>query len=110
MVEYVGLDVSKFERQELAFAEALNAGLPVVATAVGGIPDVVGHEETGLLVPVEAPKAIATAVERFVNDTALAQRLCGAGAELVRRQFTRRTSARAFSELFQEVRRPRPDE
>lgn len=94
---------SKFEGQGLVFAEALQAGLPVVATAVGGIPDVVRHEETGLLVPVEAPEAIAAAVERLVGAPSLVRRLCQAGAELVRHEFTGRTSALAFSELFREI-------
>jgi glycosyltransferase involved in cell wall biosynthesis len=50
--------------------EAMHAGLPVVATDNGGQTDLVTHEETGLLVPVEDPGAIAAAVYRLMDDAA----------------------------------------
>jgi glycosyltransferase involved in cell wall biosynthesis len=50
--------------------EAMHAGLPVVATDNGGQTDLVTHEETGLLVPVEDPDAIAAAVRRLMDDAA----------------------------------------
>lgn len=48
--------------------EAMHVGLPVVATDNGGQTDLVTHEETGLLVPVEDPGAIAAAVHRLMSD------------------------------------------
>jgi len=56
----------------------LEAGLakaPVVATAVGGIPEIIEHEKTGLLVPPENPEALASAITRLHNDTALQRKL-----------------------------------
>lgn len=55
--------------------EAMYAGLPVVATDNGGQTDLVAHEETGLLVPVGAPAAIADAVRRLAADPDLRARL-----------------------------------
>jgi glycosyltransferase involved in cell wall biosynthesis len=50
-------------------------GVPVVATAVGGLPEYVIPDRTGILVPPGDPKALAAAIERIVRDPALASRL-----------------------------------
>ena len=55
--------------------EALRNSKPVVASAVGGIVDVIKDEETGLLVPEKNPAAIADAVLRLLDDSELARRL-----------------------------------
>jgi glycosyltransferase involved in cell wall biosynthesis len=55
--------------------EAMASGLPIVATRVGGIPDVVKDGETGLLVEPRSPEQIAQAVERLVSDPLLRRRL-----------------------------------
>jgi len=61
--------------------EALMNERPVVASAVGGIVDVIKHEETGLLVPEKNPEALAKAILRVLGDSALAQRLGHAGRQ-----------------------------
>lgn len=61
--------------------EALSAGKPAVATAVGGNPEVITHGESGLLVPPGDPAALAGAIRRVLDDPALAQRL-GDGARV----------------------------
>ena len=61
--------------------EAQARALPVVATDVGGIPDLVVDGVDGLLVPPADPKALAAAVRRIMEDTALSERLGAAGAE-----------------------------
>jgi glycosyltransferase involved in cell wall biosynthesis len=55
--------------------EAMAAGLPVVATNVGGIPEIVEHGRNGLLVPPGDPQALAAAIERFFADDELRGRL-----------------------------------
>ena len=88
------------EAQGLTYAEAMLARTPVIATPVGGIIDLVRHEETGLLVSVSAPQEIAAAIQRLIEEPNLADRLSKAGHALVQEKFTRRVSAEAFSELF----------
>ncbi len=67
--------------------EALQNARPVVASAVGGIVDVIRHETTGLLVPEKNPQALADAVLRLLGDPALARRLGETGREEARWQF-----------------------
>lgn len=98
------------EAQGLTFAEAMLAGVPVVATRSGGIPDVVQDDHTGLLVPEASPGDIAQAVVRLVAKPELAGRLADAGRALAGAHFTRAASARSFSGLFDDLlggRRPR---
>lgn len=64
--------------------EAMAGGVPVVASAVGGVPELVRHEETGLLVPPGDPAALTAALARLLDDPALARRLAEAGRERAR--------------------------
>ena len=52
--------------------EAMMSGTPVVATAVGGVPEIVEHRKTGLLVPPRDPPALARAISELLTDQALA--------------------------------------
>jgi glycosyltransferase involved in cell wall biosynthesis len=63
----------------LAFLEAMAFGLPVVATEVGALPEIVAHGETGLLVPPRDPAALAAACTAFLSDPAGARRFGEAG-------------------------------
>jgi glycosyltransferase involved in cell wall biosynthesis len=54
-------------------------GKPVVATRVGGIPEVLRHDVSGLLVPAHEPAALAAAVEKLLADAPLRERLAAAG-------------------------------
>lgn len=64
--------------------EALAGGVPVVASAAGGVPELVRHEQTGLLVPPGDPAALAAALARILDDRVLARRLAEAGRERAR--------------------------
>lgn len=66
--------------------EAMAAGLPIVATRTGGIPEIVRDGCTGLLVPPGDPPALADAVIRLLSDPALAARLAAAALEFVERE------------------------
>jgi glycosyltransferase involved in cell wall biosynthesis len=62
---------SHFENLPMSVVEAFAYGLAVVATPVGSIPDILKHEENGLLIPVRDATALATALERLIVDRAL---------------------------------------
>lgn len=80
--------------------EAMAAGLPVVATPVTGIPEIVRHGETGLIVPERSPLLLAEALDALLSHPALRARLAAAGRMLVEREFDARHSARRLGELF----------
>jgi len=75
------------EAQGLAIVEALAAERAVVASNVGGIPEMLHDGENGLLVPSHDPSALATAIGRLFNDAALRARLAAAGHALVHERF-----------------------
>jgi glycosyltransferase involved in cell wall biosynthesis len=78
-----GLLTSAWENLPHTLLEALAAGTPVIATAVGGIPEVVRDGENGLLVPPRDVDAIASAIERVVRDDGLRASLAAAAASSV---------------------------
>ncbi len=70
---------SRREALARVILEAFALRVPVVAAAVGGIPEVVEHGRNGLLVPPDDPDALAAAIRRVIEDAALARRLTEAG-------------------------------
>lgn len=80
--------VSAREAFGMVIPEAMLCGLPVIATAVGGIVDIVEPERTGLLVPPGDPPAIARAVMRLCSDPALRSDLSRAGETRAQSHFS----------------------
>jgi D-inositol-3-phosphate glycosyltransferase len=76
---------SSWESFGLVVAEALAVGTPVIATAVGGVTEVIRDGVNGLLVAPRDPAALAAAIERFFADERLQARLRAAAADSVRR-------------------------
>jgi glycosyltransferase involved in cell wall biosynthesis len=94
---------SRSEGLPLSILEAMASGLPVVASAVGGIPEVVIHDETGLLVPPGDPDALADALRRLLADPALRRRLGAAGRARAEREFSLERARRAHVELYERL-------
>lgn len=94
---------SHHEGVPLSMLEGMEAGLPCVVTAVGGIPDVATDGETALLVPPRAPEALGAALTRVLTDAPLAAALGQAGAQLVRERYSLASVARRYAEVYAEL-------
>ena len=101
---------SRHEGMPLVLLEAMDAGLPVVATRVIGSEEVVVDGETGFLVPSQDAGALAVAIGRLLEDAGLRRRFGAAGRRRFESFFTneRMTAATAavYDELLDGVRRP----
>jgi glycosyltransferase involved in cell wall biosynthesis len=93
---------SLWEGLPIALLEAMASGLPVVATPVGGIPEVIRNGKNGLLVPPEDPVALAAALRRIRHDAVLAEVLGREGRETVRERYTHRRLAEHVMEVYRE--------
>jgi glycosyltransferase involved in cell wall biosynthesis len=87
----------------LAALEAMAAGLPVVATQVGALPELVEAGETGLLVPRGDARALANALLTLLRDHGLATRLGAAGRVRAERDFSAARTAEQISDVYLEL-------
>lgn len=94
---------SDWEGMPNAVLEAMAAGLPVVATAVGGIPEAVVDGVTGLLVPPRDPTSLAEAITNLLHDPDLRHQMGQAGRERVVTQFNIATTVRCTEALYQQL-------
>jgi glycosyltransferase involved in cell wall biosynthesis len=93
---------SDFEGTPLFAFECMAAGTPLVATAVGGLPDMLEHERSALLVPARDPAALAAALGRALGDASLRRALAeGAAARLERYRID--AVAERFGALYAEL-------
>jgi len=86
-----------------AVLEAMAAGKPVVATEVGGVPELVVPGKTGLLVSPGDPQGLASAITALLQDAARAQELGRAGRDRVRAEFGLDRMVRETEELYEEL-------
>ena len=94
---------SLYEGLPLSLLEAMAAGKPVIATAVGGAGEIIVHEETGLLVPPADPPALAQAVRRLLADPALAATMASAGRTLVHREFSVDAMVQSVTAIYDQL-------
>jgi glycosyltransferase involved in cell wall biosynthesis len=85
--------------------EAMAAGLPVVATEVGGLSEVVKHGETGWLVPPKDVAALADSISQLLGDDARCATFGRAGRKLVESQFAVADMVRRHEEVFLQLAR-----
>jgi len=74
---------SRSEGLGSAFLEAMGAGLPIIGTNVGGIPDFLKHNETGLFCEVDDPRDLAIKIKRFLHDPDFRKKIGQNGKKLV---------------------------
>lgn len=96
-----GVVPSRSEGMPLAILEAYAVGKPVVATNVGGVPEVVEHGRTGLLVEPEDPVALAAGMIELIRDGARAVRMGEAGARRLASDFTVEAQTERYLETFE---------
>ncbi|MEK6529428.1 MAG: glycosyltransferase, partial [candidate division NC10 bacterium] len=83
--------------------QAMAAGVPVVASAVGGIPEAIEDGATGLLVPPGDPAALAAALGSVLKDPEAARRRAAAGRALVAARFSRERMMGRLTALYGEL-------
>lgn len=96
------INTNRVDNMPVAVVEACAMGLPVVSTAVGGIPDLLTDGETGLLVPDDDDRAMSEAVRRLINDPELAGRLSAQGRRLAERSSWEQVRSQ-WEQLFGEL-------
>lgn len=87
----------------MAILEAMTAGIPVVASAVGGIPDLIDNGRTGLLTNPDKPETMRAAVERLLAEPEFARELAGNALRGAERRFHPRVIAEKHLEIYREV-------
>ncbi|MBN1425005.1 glycosyltransferase [Candidatus Fermentibacteria bacterium] len=90
------------EGQGVVLLEAMSSCLPVVASAVGGITDIVQDGLNGILVPPADPPSLANAVRRILEDDEVARRVATQGLESIRTRFSWARIADRFAQLYTE--------
>lgn len=101
---FSGLDLfvlsSRSEGTPMVLLEAMGAGLPVVATSVGGVPDVIADEVGGWLVPPEQPDRMAEAVTLAIGDAGARRDRAALGAERIRSHYSREAWILRHEEVY----------
>ncbi|MBD3156893.1 glycosyltransferase [Candidatus Peregrinibacteria bacterium] len=94
---------SKKEAFGLVLLEAGIARVPVVASNVGGIPEIIDHEKTGLLIPPENPRKLAESILTIVNDTLKRDQYSENAYKKIKDTFDAKIMAKKTANLYDEV-------
>jgi glycosyltransferase involved in cell wall biosynthesis len=92
---------SNREGLPLVLLEAMTLGCPIVATKVGGVADVIHHEQTGLLVEPGNPAALADAIEEALSDTSLTRRLTENARDYVREHCSTEVMLDSYAAVYE---------
>ncbi len=83
--------------------EAMASGLAVVATRVGGVPEVIEHEHSGLLVEAGSARALADAITQLHANPALRKRLGAQARDIIEQRFEIATAVERRARLYREL-------
>jgi glycosyltransferase involved in cell wall biosynthesis len=97
---------SHWEGCPTALMEAMALACPVVATRVGGIPEILDHERTGLLCPAKNPESLAEALLRLLDNEKLAESLAQAARKEVENRFTLERMIQEIEQNYTRLLRP----
>ncbi len=99
----IAVTASLYEGFGLPAAEAMSCGTPVIATKAGALPEVVGGDGTGILVPPADPAALAAAIKRILADKPLRQKMGEAARKRIEDSFSWEVAARDTLKVYEEV-------
>ena len=95
---------SHYEGAPMALMEAIWHGKPALGTRVSGIPEIIEHEVSGLLVQPHKPAELAAGIERLIADAPLRERLSKAGpAHILKRGMTRPKMVERYLQAYEEL-------
>ncbi len=102
-VSEIAVTASVYEGFGLPCAEAMSCGTPVIATRAGALPEIIGSDGAGILVPPADPAALAEAIKRLLGDESLRQRMGKAARKRIEESFSWEVAARKTVEVYKEV-------
>jgi glycosyltransferase involved in cell wall biosynthesis len=94
---------ARMEGLGVSLLQAAAAGLPIVATPAGGIPEIVKNGENGILAPIDAPEQLAEAVIQLMADESLAKKFGSAGKSRAKQLFSIPKMVNEYSMLYQDM-------
>jgi len=94
---------SYYEGMPTSILEAMSCKMPIVATNIPGINEIIVNGETGLLVPPRNPEKLANAIITLLNDNKLRKRMGNAGREKVEREFSWKEIAKKVIEIYTNI-------
>jgi len=102
-VSEIAVTASVYEGFGLPCAEAMSCGTPVIATRAGALPEIIGSDGAGILVPPADPAALAEAIKRLLGDESLRQSMGKAARKRIEESFSWEVAAKKTVEVYKEV-------
>jgi len=99
----VGVLCSAHEGFPNVILEMLALAVPVIATAITSIPEIIAHEKTGYLVPANAPTHLAKAIEFFISNPDIAKSCGLAGQQIISEKYTQERVVADYVALFESI-------
>jgi glycosyltransferase involved in cell wall biosynthesis len=99
----VGVLSSRSEGMPVSLMEAAACGVPVVATAVGGVPELIRDGVTGVLVPPDDPEAMSLALEKVIKNSGFRKELATSARERARNEFSLERQVNSLLDLWSEI-------
>jgi len=99
----IAVTASVYEGFGLPCAEAMSCGTPVIATNAGALPEIVGDDGAGILVPPGDPPAMAEAIKRLLADDALRKQMGITARKRIEESFSWEVAARKTLQVYEEV-------
>jgi len=97
------LPSSQREGLGIALIEAMAMGVPLIGTAIGGIPEVIEDGKNGFLVPAKNSHAVARAIEKIILNPSLAKRMADCGRKIYEEKFTAKKMLQKIENLYKDV-------